>query len=308
MNIRDKLEIQIDGGLGNQLFKFYAGLYFSQKLDTQPIFNVSRLRQIAKLHPGENIQTLGLLDGYTVKSNSPLYRWDAIIRIQGAHQKYLSSLKLNLLGQFSAQAHEEIGYIEFPESTKPGKLANGYYQSWRYFEDLETKPIISYKSLTRPSQWLEDQLNLMAQVDPLVIHVRRGDYQLRKNWQIGCLSPKYFHSIDEKVLESNEIWIFTDTPETVKREFASLGIKAHVMQPPIESDPVESMILMSNASRIVISNSTFSWWAAKFAPPETVVYAPTKWFEHRSDPTDLIPPSWKRVKSDWMTQESFLQN
>jgi len=303
MSIRDKLEIPIDGGLGNQLFKFYAGLYFSRKLDLEPIFNVSRLRQIAKLHPGENIQTLGLLDGYDIKSNPLLYRWDASFRIQGAYQRFLSSLKFNSTDLFSPQAHAEIGYVEIPQSANPKKLANGYYQSWRYFEELEIKPTISYESLTKPTRWLENQLNLMAQVDPVVIHVRRGDYQLRKNWQIGCLSPKYFHSIDARVLKNNAIWIFTDTPETVLKEFDGFGIEVHVIQPPLESDPVESMILMSNASRIVISNSTFSWWAAKFAPPETVVYAPTKWFEHRSDPIDLIPPSWKRVQSFWMTQE-----
>ena len=305
---RDQLEISIDGGLGNQLFKFYAGLYFSQKWDAEPIFNVSRLQHIAKLHPGENIQTLGLLEGYATKSHHLLYRWDAMSRIQSSFLRFLLNFKSNSADQLSDRPQSEIGYVESPHSAKPEKLGVGYYQSWRYFDELEIKPVISYQSLTRPSIWLEQQLNLIAKVDPLVMHVRRGDYQLKKNWQMGCLSPKYFHSISAKDLQRNEIWIFTDTPDKVKSEFKGWGIKPRVIQPPPESDPVESMILMSNASKIAISNSTFSWWAAKFASSEAVVYAPSKWFEHRRDPADLIPPYWKRVHSDWVTQERFLQN
>jgi hypothetical protein len=108
-----------------------------------------------------------------------------------------------------------------------------------------------------------------------------------------------------EALESSEIWIFTDSPQTVRDEFKNFGIKTRVIEPPLGSDPIESMVLMSNASKIAISNSTFSWWAAKLAPPTTSVYAPSKWFEHRTDPRDLIPTSWKRVDSNWVTQERF---
>ena len=305
MRNRDYLEISIDGGLGNQLFKFYAGLYFSRKWGLEPIFETSRLSQIAKLHPGENIETLGLLDGYSIKSNDSSYQYDLRLRIQDAFSRRLANLKLNSLDQSSDQEQLEIGYVELSQSTKPKNLRNGYYQSWRYFDALEIKPTISYQSLVEPTIWLEHQLNLMAEIDPLVMHVRRGDYQLKKNWQIGCLSPKYYQSINLEASESNEIWIFTDSPQTVRDEFKNFGIKTRVIEPPLGSDPIESMVLMSNASKIAISNSTFSWWAAKFAPPTTSVYAPSKWFEHRTDPRDLIPTSWKRVDSNWVTQERF---
>lgn len=305
MRYRDQLEISIDGGLGNQLFKFYAGLYLSEKWGLKPIFETSRLSQIAKLHPGENIETLGLLDNYAIKSHRSLYRHDLRLRIYNAYSRGFTNFRSNSLNQSANREYSEIGYVGYNQSAKPRDLRSGYFQSWRYFDALEIKPTISYQSLLKPSTWLEQQLKLIAEIDPMVIHVRRGDYQLKKNWQMGCLSPTYYQSINPKALESNEIWIFTDSPEIVRDEFKNFGIKTRVIEPPHGSDPVESMILMSNASKIAISNSTFSWWAAKLASLTTSVYAPSKWFEHRTDPTDLIPASWKRLDSHWVTQERF---
>ena len=308
MKKRDYFEISIDGGLGNQLFKFYAGLYFSKEYGMDPIFETSRLANITNLHVGENIKTLGLLDGYTTTSNHSLNPRELKMRIHGAYSRRIANFNSILSSPLADQEQSEIGYIEFNQSINPKDLKYGYFQSWRYFDALDIKPIISHQSLVRPSKWLEQQLSLLAEIDPLVMHVRRGDYQLKKNRQIGCLSSDYYQSINSDVLEKNEIWIFTDSPNKVREEFKNFGTKIRLIEPPPISDPVESMILMSNASKIVISNSTFSWWAAKFADPRTSVYAPSKLFEHRSDPTDLIPDAWEIVESKWVTQEILVQN
>jgi hypothetical protein len=308
MSNKECFVISIDGGLGNQLFKFYAGLYFAEKFAMKPVFEISRLTDIAHLHPGENIQTLGLLDGYITRSKHPLNPHELRMRIQGAYSRRMAKFKFNSTEQFFGRELLEIGYVDFKQPITPQNLKNGYFQTWRYFDALESKPTISMKSLVKPTKWLEQQLNLIAEIDPLVIHVRRGDYQLKKNWQMGCLSPEYYDSINLKALETNEVWIFTDSPQAVRDEFHNFKIKTRVIEPPPDSDPVESMILMSHASKIAISNSTFSWWAAKFASSKTSIYAPSKWFEHRTDPTDLIPASWKRVDSQWVTQENLQQN
>jgi hypothetical protein len=75
-----------------------------------------------------------------------------------------------------------------------------------------------------------------------------------------------------------------------------------VLSPPPDSDPVESLLLMSSTTYIAISNSSFSWWAAKLSETDTLVFAPSKWYELRNDPIDLIPDSWIRITSDWMEQ------
>jgi hypothetical protein len=60
------------------------------------------------------------------------------------------------------------------------------------------------------------------------------------------------------------------------------------------------MILMSRASDLIISNSTFSWWSAYISNKETNVVAPNKWFRDLEDPKMLIPEHWHQVDSQWI--------
>ena len=89
----------------------------------------------------------------------------------------------------------------------------------------------------------------------------------------------------------------------MKHELAGFRRKFRIVEPPANSDPVESLMLMSKAAHIAISNSTFSWWAATFSGDDSTVYAPTKWFEQREDPKDLYPDNWVKIQSEWEPQK-----
>ncbi len=294
-----ELEIQIDGGLGNQLFQFYAGLYFSQKFEVEPKFDISRLHLISKVHPGENIYTLGLLDSFATKQTNFLFGKKFTLRAKNYYSQRVSRSGSKVPLAAANQNFGEIGFIENEDAININRPISGYYQTWRYFDALQNKPKLSYERLINPSSWLNQSIQKIHETEPFVMHVRRGDYQLSKNKQIGCLSLDYFKSVCEKHVGNKEIWMFTDSPKIVREEFRNFGSKIHFLEPPKNSDPVESMILMSNADSIAISNSTFSWWAAKLASSDTKVFVPQKWFQGRPDPLDLIPNSWIKIKSDW---------
>ena len=293
---KETFTMEIAGGLGNQLFMFYAGLFFQDRFQREVIFDISDFSRINTLHPGANIQTLGMLDGFTTidKSDSPAFPLERVF----------SRLKrtVRIPPQKRIFVSDEIGYINPSTIATNVTRIKGYFQSWFYFESLQDKPILSLTNIKSPSEWLIVKLEYVKGNKVLALHVRRGDSSLYANRSNGILSGNYYEKAIEKCMDYDVIWVFTDSPNEVELEFKNLNFSFEIIAPPRTTDPVESLLLMSSAQQIVISNSTFSWWSAMLAPKTTSVIAPLKWNELREDPSRLIPDSWRRHPSDWVRQ------
>ena len=131
------------------------------------------------------------------------------------------------------------------------------------------------------------------------MHIRLGDYKNSEGF--GVLKSKYFLQgltkfdlIDEK----KEIWLFSDEP----REALSLIPKKYHNRIFVVPDSVKETSLqfelMRNCQNYIISNSTFSWWAAFLSHnKKSQVCVPDRWFKSVSEPFELVPPNWQRVTS-----------
>ena len=105
-----------------------------------------------------------------------------------------------------------------------------------------------------------------------------------------------FPDVENFDFDRFEIWLFSDDPQRaldmlpseVKRKcntFTKSGISAN-----------EEWQLMRYASEFYISNSTYSWWAARLAFNSSAkVFVPKPWFAAGSQPNKLIPPEWVEV-------------
>jgi hypothetical protein len=142
-----------------------------------------------------------------------------------------------------------------------------------------------------------------ASEKPIIVHVRRGDYFKPANQDFGLLSHDYYMNgilLLRKVsgLEDSEVWVFSDSVEQVKEEFGPSGKSLRFIDSDPQSSAAESLVLMSSGGGVVTSNSTFSYWSGLLSEHQNVI-APTKWFQSRPDPLDLIPPNWTTQESDW---------
>jgi len=299
--IKKPVEFVIAGGLGNQLFMLCAGLYFQERFKRTVKFDISDLQRISFLHPGLNVYSLGLLKKNQILGTSKSRKNSKLVIFVIRFIKKISRL-LCLIYQSKSIKIGEIGFFDLNLIPPETRKVEGYFQSWRYFSALESKPILTIDSLLNPTSWYVKESQILKEKDFAAFHIRRGDYALSANRSNGILSVCYFKSVAELLPRELDILVFTDSPEVISVELEELGRKFRIITPPKESDPVESLLLMKLASHIAISNSTYSWWAATFAKPGTVVYAPTKWFELRDDPADLLPDEWIKVNSDWKKQ------
>jgi hypothetical protein len=128
-----------------------------------------------------------------------------------------------------------------------------------------------------------------------ILHIRLTDYLSEPNF--GTLSEEYFEKALDVVFNTahvDQIWLFSDdlanainvVPEKFKNRVRCIDDE--------NLKPIEVLEMMALGHSFVISNSTFSWWAASLSNSKLVV-APNPWFVKMSDPTDLIPADWKRL-------------
>jgi hypothetical protein len=130
------------------------------------------------------------------------------------------------------------------------------------------------------------------------IHARRGDYLTPEaSVYHGVAEPGYFSRalrLYDRLHPGSQYRIYTDSRELVAGEFA--GVEQAELA-PVETGlrSVAAMLAMATADGIIISNSTFSWWAGwLISERETnaTVIAPRPWFRSGESASDLLLPDW----------------
>jgi len=295
------LTIKVAGGLGNQLFMFYGGLHIARALGKEPVFDITTLKSVKSLHAGLNVFDLGLLEHFQLIEEAD--KNSLAKTLHTLAERIFRKLNIRFL---SGKTHNqflprEIGYIDPRSIGTKTESVEAYFQSWRYFSSTGSRAELLAALTRKSSPWFEETWKDLQSERPLVLHVRRGDFLRAENRSLGVLSKEYFTKIAE-LNPHRPIWIFSDSSPELLVEFKKMDRVTRIVVPPDGSDPIDSLLLMSKAEVLGISNSTFSLWAGILSIPNSQIYAPEKWFERRSDPIDLIPPNWHRIPSEWEKQ------
>jgi hypothetical protein len=294
----------LSGGLGNQLFMYFAGIYLGTLLERKPLFYASKSK-----HGGSN-QVSPLLD---LDLDEPIHSEPlGNLRIR-YFLRFLAHGILRALGvsqdikETLSRIHHviDIGNDEKLESVRAGTLVLGYFQTFQYYSALRSSGRVNQPKPLEPSSWYQSAVDEIVKTRPIAVHVRRGDYLTDENRKLGTLSMDYFleaiNSLKQAqpLLSKREVWFFTDSPDVLEAELSGLDIQgARLVREPKGTSTAEILCLMAKAEAIVISNSTFSWWAGMLSD-SSLVAAPDKWFRYADDPKELLPPNWLRVQSRW---------
>ena len=292
--MRSQIRIKPIGGLGNQLF-IWA---FAKKLQNE--------RPQSKI-----LAATGHFDDYPWH-NYELDSFDSGVREVLSHQSrkcVTLAKRISVLGPILPReivlAERSSAYNpDFGESP-PGNLRlSGYFQSWKYFSTITEEIRNSIANVREPSSWFASNpvKEIVGDQDWIAIHIRIGNYL--SHTEMGVLSDRYY---SRAVGELNQYFpsttprvIFTDTPQGVAHYQSVLSApNVHILRTPPESRPIETLLLMSHASALVMGNSTFSWWAGFLGDHESrPVFFPKPW--HTSpelDSSDFVLPQWKGIPS-----------
>jgi hypothetical protein len=297
--------VRLAGGLGNNLFQYAAGKYLSDRLKLPLTLETSFLSKNVK-----DFEILLSLNSSEIanKSNSAKLI-SSILRINLIERIFFKLGRSSRIAQelfyriFKIYFSNEFGYDYRLDKIKNSVTIMGYFQSWRYAKCLIDSQELNSLLLNR-SSWYNQTKAKIQLVNPIVIHIRRGDYTNVAE-TFGLLSYNYYNKALEALpieFRDKEIWVFSDEIEKAKYLFSeNNGHRFHFVDSPKNVSAFEVINLMSFGEVLIIANSSFSYWAAILSKNSKLVIAPTKWFKCLPDPIELLPKDWVRVASDWET-------
>lgn len=300
------LTVQLVGGLGNQLFGYFAGKYLASNLGCDVKFDISQQDKGFSAH-GSSLSSFDLPEEFSNFDKglfSPIRLAQRVSEILVYRLPLLRPLHVRFFKSFTSTT---VGFDRELDSVKPGSFVRGYFQSYVYVDAVVRTAGFKTLELAGPSDWFQKMALRAKDVKPIMVHVRRGDYAKLAE-EFGLLSASYYLEgiklVTEKLAKPAPVWIFSDELENVKNELEPALKSSNInnaivwVSEPEGTDAAESLMLMSLGCANVISNSTFSWWSA-ILNPQGLVVAPTKWFKGKEDPKDLIPESWMKSPSIW---------
>ena len=199
---------------------------------------------------------------------------------------------------------EESSYFQFNPApyrlSKPkGIYVNGYWQNPQYFPK-SFRNEVNFLNLC-PGKF-DRILNEIKNKESVAVHVRRGDFvDDKKVSEVHgtCSQQYYFEAINllESELENPTYFIFSDDIEWCRKNLNYQNF--NYVSSHDEGEWLDFVLMMSCRNQI-ISNSTFSWWAAWLNNNKyKKVVAPLRWFRNNQwDTDDLIPKTWIRLNDD----------
>ncbi len=309
--------ISLTGGLGNQLFQLAAGLSFFKENRFAFEWGIGkpRLNSI-----GEPELTSFVLPGNVFFLSKKRFAWlmskstGYVLRMgispRWYEKNFLSSGIIKALhemistfyfGEFRHTFYSRtLGYTEVSPTTD-SSFVIGYFQSYHYASNPRVKELLQNLVVQYPNPEIQKYVDLSKAESPLVVHIRLGDY--RNEPGFGLLSQNYFNSLIQSELATGtfgKVWVFSDEPKLTAKYLESVEPSRIRVVESSDNSTATTFEIMRLGRGYIISNSSFSWWAAFLAHDTTAkVVAPKPWFKDISEPEELIPTEWVRIPATW---------
>ena len=265
--------IHSTGGIGNQLFQYNLAHLLNVNMDRKAIilFEDSSNSKFPRNNFLVDIEKVCNHDVSVIEESKLLL----VIKARDSI-KYRTGLRSN--SQKEQTFVERLKSINNNQKQKAAPFI--FRELWQDWELVNAGfPLIEHEIL----KWLDgvkfdNNVSQILKREFQTIHVRRGDYSLNPDaW--GLLSIEYYKMNIQDDLFT--VIVTDDDPLTgkLRTEFPEAQVFG-----PKELDELQALKIMSISRRIIVANSSFSWWgsvlAREFSGAEVIM--PDTWYK-RSD-------------------------
>lgn len=134
-------------------------------------------------------------------------------------------------------------------------ILDGYFQNYLFYKKYKNfikNEIYNYNNLF--------DTNFKPNPEDIVLHLRLNNYP----WKINI---NFYERILQKEIYK-KIWLVTDQPNHSDIFYLKNKFDCDV----ISSNPQNDFIFLINSNKIVMSQSTYCWWASLLSKAETIYY------------------------------------
>lgn len=277
------LSTDLKGGLGNQLFQIAAAYAYAKQHGFELVFSDT----------WDHKQGREPIWNYYFKGTNAAMPWKLVPR--------------NIHSVIHWHRVHESGFLYTPIRIEafgfPYSMICGYFQSSKYFgayadevrSILQTHPdyitkakeVLASATIENPDGWI-------------VAHVRRGDYLEVPNFHV-VTNEKYFKDaraeIAKRIGPRTVCWISEDLEWIYKNVYEQGDVV-------MNNDMMTDFACLSLFRHVIMSNSSYSWWATWLNPSSydtgsRVICCPDRWFGPTGpqDVETIFEPEWIRIST-----------
>jgi len=285
-NVDGEAVVQVSGGFGNQLFQYAFGKQLEADRGCRVLYDVDFYKAShAVTHNRLHLDKLGF--------DLPIYA--------GRSARLRLARKLKRLSPHLQQGIVGLAYLKCPATQyQPVHPVTGqaYYaglwQSPKYFAGIETEIRDAYRERLLAS--VPDSPEIRP--DVIGFHVRRGDYLAHKQSHnldyVAYLDAALARLKDVTGRTNWKISVYTDAPE-----WCDDNLGDHDIEVNRDNGMLDDFLGLMQCEHKIISNSTFSWWAAFLgAEAGGLTLAPQHWH------ADVNVDSSEILMKDWIVIDS----
>lgn len=316
--------VLLQGGLGNQLFQYSFAKSLSENLSYQVALDLSALQKDVHLDKTSfrqfsldrvlfPVSEKNILSGEEIRN---LRIWNSL-RIKP--WKLLRKSYIKVMHTKLVQMTRGTTFISEREWNKGGLVRlmyrnivlDGFWQKLSYPLSVESSLRAELRDRTRCCKSvLELEIKVKSQA-ALAVHIRRGDYASNANALNfhGLLPAEYFNNAIKELTSTHMvevIYVFSDDAEWCKANLTLDSRLVFVVDVFKDICDLDELTIMSACSYFIISNSTFSWWAAWLSNVDGEnIIAPAQWFADEAvnlRTFNLVPDGWGRRPSKFQME------
>jgi len=261
------LELLLQGGLGNQLFQGLTALKLAQLTKQDLVINCNWFdRQLTSRQEVDGTRLYELGRHPLFRDCKLSYKPRECIRATYNYSPLNFQKRLGFIS--------EVSHIDLTSTNLRPRFISGFFQTKKILQHFALSEILTLSQrTTKYANFLEE----IRERKSIGIHIRLGDYLLDSKFTIvskGFIQTSLTQALKDLSSEAH-LYIFSDSPDLVHEFYPEIKHLNHTLVGPKLFSGMETILLMAQCEKLILSHSTFSWWAGALASENGgEVYAP----------------------------------